>query len=183
MCKCYLSNSLPGLFATRHFCNALWLLVKSTSSTKRKVLLFLSLHTASCPLLYSNLYCGRAAGFHSTEYASSSFSSSMCFSCETADDVLSERLAETFLNLMLGSFLRSPLHSLLNKCGLMLDEFDMVTVWMGLYIDSFLPEIAIKVFNKKNALSNNYLNIFRCLELMMSGISVKGKKDRRFLNH
>jgi len=73
--------------------------------------------------------------------ASSSLSSSMCLSCETADNVPSERLAETFLILMLGSFLRSPLHSLLNKGGLKLDEFDTVTVWMGLYIDSFVPDI------------------------------------------
>lgn len=33
------------------------------------------------------------------------------------------------------------------------------------------------MFNKNNVLSNNYLNIFRCLELIMSGISVKGKKN------
>lgn len=113
----------------------LWLLVKSTSSTKHKVLLFLSLHPASCPLLYSNLYCSRAAGFHSTmEFrdASSSFSSSMCLSCESADDA-SERLAETFLILMLGSFLRSPLHSLLKQ-----KRVKVRRIWHGFSVDGTL---------------------------------------------
>ncbi len=54
--------------------------------------------------------------------ASSLFSSPMCLSCETADGVLSEPLAETFLVLMLGSFLRSPVHSLLNECGSRLEK-------------------------------------------------------------